>query len=258
MLNFRSASILMVILAVLVLLLMIFQPQSWWLLIPVATFYLLMLVLGSVDIRSGFYLQAQFKGDTSEKIVTLTFDDGPDPVNTPKILEILEKYHVPATFFVVGHKARQYEDLLMLIDQNGHLIGNHSFSHAFFFDLFGRKKMEQDLLKAEGIIKKLTGRRPLLFRPPYGVTNPTVAKVVKKLGYKVIGWSARSLDTTIKDAEKIAGRVIGKLHPGAVILMHDTQNITPAALEKVINKAKDKGYRFVGLEEMFSFEAYEN
>jgi len=115
--------------------------------------------------------------------------------------------------------------------------------------------MEQDLLKAEEIIFKSAGKRPLLFRPPYGVTNPTVAKVVKKLGYSVTGWSVRSFDTTIKNADKLAERVIKRLHPGAVVLMHDTQDVTPEAVEIIIRKATGKGYRFAGLEEILGIEA---
>jgi peptidoglycan/xylan/chitin deacetylase (PgdA/CDA1 family) len=91
------------------------------------------------------------------------------------------------------------------------------------------------------------------FRPPYGVTNPTVAKVAKKLGYRVIGWSVRSLDTTIKDPVKVAERVNRRLHPGAVILMHDTRKDLPVILENVIKNALEKGYRFVGLEEMMGY-----
>jgi len=258
MLNLRSASILMIILAAVVILLMIFQPHLWWIFLLLTAVYLLMLIAGSFNIGSNFYLRALCRGTKPEKVLALTFDDGPDEIITPKVLAILEKNNIPATFFIIGKKAEKQVDMIQLIMTKGHLISLHSYDHAFFFDLYRKEKMEQDLLKTEEIIMKATGKKPLLFRPPYGVTNPTLAKVVKKLGYKVIGWSVRSFDTAIKDAEKIAGRVIGKLHPGAVILMHDTQNITPEALEKVIIMAKEEGYRFVGLDEMFGVEAYKN
>ena len=181
----------------------------------------------------------------------MTFDDGPDETYTPRILEILEKNQVRATFFIIGSKAEKQENLVRIIVSKGHVIGNHSYTHAFFFDFFGRKKMEQDLLKAEGIIMRATGKRPLLFRPPYGVTNPVLAKVVKRLRYNVIGWSVRSFDTTTKIPEKVAQRIIKRLHPGAVVLMHDTLDVTAKSLEKVILKIKEEGYRFVSLEELF-------
>ncbi len=257
MLKFRTAGVLAVILAVPVFLLMIFHPQYWWLLLPIIALYLVMIVMGSVNIRSGFYLQALCKGKATEKIIALTFDDGPDPVNTPLVLDILDKQHIRATFFLIGMKAEKHPGLVSLIHSEGHLTGVHSYSHSFLFDFLSSGKMEQDLSMAEGIIMKLTGKRPVLFRPPYGVTNPAVAKAVKKLGYKVIGWSVRSLDTRIKDADGIAERVTRKLHPGAVILMHDTQDATPVALEKIIKRAKEEGYRFAGIEEMPGVEVFE-
>jgi peptidoglycan/xylan/chitin deacetylase (PgdA/CDA1 family) len=248
----------MAILAFMVFLLMDARIESLWIIIPLVLIYLALLVIFSVRIKSGFYVNAFYKGNTNEKIVALTFDDGPDAGNTSKILDILEKYHVPATFFIIGRKAEEQQELLKLIISKGHRLGNHSYGHDFFFDFFGRKKMEQDLLKAGEIILKATGKRPLLFRPPYGVTNPVVAKVVKKLGYSVIGWSVRSFDTTTKDAEKVAARVIKRLHPGAVILMHDTQDVTAEALEKMILKILEEGYRLVGLEELSGIKAYKN
>jgi peptidoglycan/xylan/chitin deacetylase (PgdA/CDA1 family) len=257
MLNFRTTTIALLIFAALVLILLFFNIRLGMFPILAIIVWLILLIIGSVNICSGFYIKVFCKGKASEKIITLTFDDGPDGIITPKVLAILAKYNIPATFFVIGKKAEKQADLIQRIITKGHLIGLHSYGHAFFFDLYRRGKMEQDLRKAEGVIMKVTGKRPLLFRPPYGVTNPTLAKVVKKYGYYVIGWSIRSLDTTIKDAEKIAARIIGKLHPGAVILMHDIQNITPEALEKVIVRAKEEGYRFVGLEKMFGIEAFE-
>jgi peptidoglycan-N-acetylglucosamine deacetylase len=254
MLNFRSASIFMAILAFMVFLLMDARIEALWIILPLTVIYLLILVVGSVRISSGFYLQVLCKGTVKEKVVALTFDDGPDPVITPRVLEILEKHQIPATFFVIGRKAKNQEDLIRLIISKGHNIGNHSFSHHFLFDLFKRKNMEQDLVKAEMIIKDLSGKKPLLFRPPYGVTNPVLAKVVKRLGYQVIGWSIRSFDTTKKDAQKVTKRVIKGLHPGAVILMHDAQAVAPKALENIIIKAKEQGYRFVGLDEIFGIE----
>lgn len=258
MLNFRSASILMNILSVPAIVLVIYRPELWWILVPIISLYILMLVTGSIYIRSNFYIQALCRGTKSEKVTSLTFDDGPDKIITPKVLAILEKHNIQATFFLIGNKAKKNSGLLRQIIAKGHLVGMHSYSHGFFFDFYLKRNMEQDLLKTEEAIMCITGKKPLLFRPPYGVTNPTLATIVKELGYQVIGWSVRSMDTAIKDAGRISERVMRKLHPGAVILMHDTKNITPEAIEMVIIKAKEEGYRFVGLEEMLGIEAYEN
>jgi peptidoglycan-N-acetylglucosamine deacetylase len=110
--------------------------------------------------------------------------------------------------------------------------------------------MEQDLQKADELIMKVTGNKTLLFRPPYGVTNPVLARVVKKLGYRAIGWSVRSLDTVLKDEGKVIERIKDRLHPGAVILMHDDREVTVRVIEKIIFMVKEEGYRFVGIEEM--------
>jgi len=250
MLNFRTASIYLIILAVAGFLLMIINIQFGWLLAVIAVLYICLLVIGSVKTCSGFYIDVFCRGGTDEKRVALTFDDGPDAINTPMILELLEKHKVPATFFIIGSKAENQHELLRQMDAKGHLLGNHSYSHVFFFDLFGGKKMERDLMKTDELIRKITGKNPGLFRPPYGVTNPVLAKVVKKLGYKAIGWSVRSLDTVIKDEEKILERVTDRLHPGAVILMHDNRDMAVKVLEELILRIKDEGYRFVKVEDI--------
>jgi peptidoglycan-N-acetylglucosamine deacetylase len=256
MLTFRSASIGFLFLAVSLALLTTFFNNLLTLkllliLIPVSGMgFLVVLCIGSVRICSGFYLNVFCRKKTTEKIVALTFDDGPDSIYTIAILDVLEKQDVPAVFFVIGRKAELHQDILRIIDKKNHLIGNHSYSHAFLFDLFGRKKMERDLIKTDDVIRNITGKKPVLFRPPYGVTNPVVAKVVKKLDYKAIGWSVRSLDTVKKDENKLVKRIRKGLHPGAVILMHDDREITAKVLEKVILMVKNEGYRFVGLKEM--------
>ena len=254
MLNFRTTTIALLIFAALVLILFFFNIRLGMFPILAIIVWLILLVTGSVNICQGFYIKAFCKGKTSKKLITLTFDDGPDAKNTPLVLEILDKHHIPATFFLIGNKAEKQVELVRLIFSRGHLIGLHSYSHHFFFDFFSRKKMEQDLLKAEGIIMEATGKKPLLFRPPYGVTNPVLAKVVKKMGYKVIGWSVRSFDTIKKDEDGIVERIKRGLHPGAVILMHDDREITAKLLEKVILMIMEEGYRFVGLEEVLGID----
>ena len=249
MLNYRSASTAYILLAALVLLLMTGWPVVGWLLVPLTILYVILLVLGSVKICMSFYVPAHCKIDTLENKALLTFDDGPDEQFTPAILEILDRHRVKAIFFLIGRHAENHPALVRQITESGHTIGLHSYGHAFWFDLYGREKMERDLQRAEEIISGITGKKTSLFRPPYGVTNPVLAKVVKKLGYKVTGWSVRSCDTMGKDAEKIAGRVIKGLHPGAVILMHDTVEFTPAALEIIIAGARAKGYTFAGPDE---------
>ena len=250
MLNFRTANRYLLIFAVAAILLMIINLQFGWLLLILALLYVYVLVRGAINIRLGFYLDVMCKVNTQDKVAALTFDDGPDENHTLQILHILQKQDVKAGFFIIGHKAEKNQEIVKKIHEAGHTIGNHSYSHAFLFDLFGRKKMEQDLQKTDQLIERITGSRPSFFRPPYGVTNPTVAKVVKKRGYKAVGWSVRSLDTVVQDEDKIVERIMDRLQPGAVILMHDDREITAKVLESVILKIKKEGYRFVTLKEI--------
>lgn len=250
MLTFRSASLITAILAVAIALLMFISPDFARLFILLSISYMTLLVIGSGKICSGFYLRAQCRLNTAEKAIALTFDDGPDPANTQEILAILDMHDIQATFFLIGERAERHKEIVKEIHRKGHTFGIHSYSHGFFFDLYGRKKMEQDLLRCEQVIFEITGERPVMFRPPYGVTNPVLAKVVRKLGYKVIGWSLRSFDTKIKDEEKLADRVIKGLHPGAIVLLHDDREITAKVLERIILMIKNEGFRFAGLDEI--------
>jgi peptidoglycan/xylan/chitin deacetylase (PgdA/CDA1 family) len=264
MLNFRNTALAMIVLAIVVLILFLIglKPGMFPLVFLVAWVFLL--VLGSVKICMNFYVRAFCRGRTKEKVITLTFDDGPDPEVTPAVLDLLRKRQIKAAFFTIGKKADKHPEILQKIQAEGHAIGLHSYSHGYFFDLYGRKKMERDLVKVlewkGGKVEQgpsfvgMTGGKKILFRPPYGVTNPTVARVVRKLGLSVIGWSVRSLDTSIKDPVKVAQRVNSRLHPGAVVLMHDTRSDLPVILENVIQHALEQGYRFVGLEEMMASE----
>jgi peptidoglycan-N-acetylglucosamine deacetylase len=214
------------------------------------------MVIGSMKICMNFYLNAYCKGETNEKVISLTFDDGPDPEVTNEVLKVLQKFKIEAAFFVIGSKAENNPDLVKQILEDGHAVGIHSYRHDFFFDFYGRKKMERDLEEGwkGGRVEEWKSGEGVLFRPPYGVTNPTLARVVKKMGLVVIGWSIRSLDTTIKDPRKVADRIKNRLHPGAVVLLHDTRKDLPGIVEEVIVFAKDNGYRFVGVEEMMGFQ----
>lgn len=247
MLTFRKASLITTVMAAAIALLTVVSADFAWLFIPVVITYLALLVIGSVKICSGFYLQAICRLDTTENKICLTFDDGPDEETTPKILDILDSQNIKATFFIIGEKAERHREIVKEIHRKGHAIGIHSYSHAFFFDLYGKKKMERDLLKCEQAIFEITGEKPLLFRPPYGVTNPAMARVVKKLGYRVVGWSVRSFDTKINDDKKLVDRVIKGLQPGAIILLHDNQEITANVLGSVISRINERNFRFVRL-----------
>ena len=130
---------------------------------------------------SGFHYPLVYSGGSRKgKSVSLSFDDGPDPVLSPEILDVLKKYKVPAGFFLIGKKISGNEALVKRICEEGHIIGNHSFSHSNLWDFMSSEKMAADIEKTVSAIRDVTGKSPRYFRPPYGVINPMVNKAVKK------------------------------------------------------------------------------
>ncbi|MCD4793433.1 MAG: polysaccharide deacetylase family protein [Bacteroidales bacterium] len=170
--------------------------------------------------------------------IHLTFDDGPDPNTTPKILKVLKKYNKKATFFCIGEKIEKHPEILKQIAEQGHEIGNHSYSHSYYFDFFRTSKVIKELDKTNKLIKKISGKDCIIFRPPFGVTNPNIAKAVKKLNLETIGWSIRSLDT-VKDKKTVLKR-LEKAKPGNIVLFHDTKTNTVEILEEFLRLKNKK------------------
>ncbi len=221
----------------------------WWLLLPILLFNGL-LVYGSMYVCSQFYSPVICEGDKSQKQIALTFDDGPVLDVTDQVLQVLSEHNVKGTFFCIGERLAQNRELGQRIHQEGHLLGNHSFHHGFWFDLLPAAKMERELWQTDEEIAAITGEQPEWLRPPYGVTNPALAKAAQQTGHKLAGWSVRSMDTVNKDAKAIAENVKRQLKPGAIILFHDSQPLLPEVLEDVIAFAKKEGYELRRFDEM--------
>ncbi len=219
-------------------------------LIVITIVYIVLMAVGSAVIQKNYYLKAINRGRRDEAKVALTFDDGPDENTTPAILEILEKHKVKAAFFVIGSKIEKNRRVLKLISDKGHLIGNHSWSHSSLFDFFLPRRMADEIDKTGNLIEDVTGEKPEFFRPPFGVTNPFLAKAIKRTGYKVMGWSLRTFDTT-KGKEFILRKIETKLSNGDIILLHDTKPETVELLEDAISIIKNKGFEIVRADEMF-------
>ena len=218
------------------------QFSIWYLIIWVKLFAIIQFC-GAYFIGLNFHLKSTNSLNTTEKKVLLTFDDGPH-ANTVKVLEVLKKHDVKATFFIIGKNIAGNEAILKQIVAEGHQIGNHSFSHHNFIDLWSTKKVTKDFASCQKLIEEYQPNTTL-FRQPYGVTNPNIARAVKTLNLQSIGWNVRSYDTSIKDVEKIKQRVISQLKPGAIILLHDRLDFMPELLETLIPAIKEKGYGFV-------------
>lgn len=210
---------------------------------------------GASNIQSNFHLKAICSIEANEKTIALTFDDGPS-TETLAILDVLKEFNYKATFFCIGKHVAGREDILQRIHSDGHTIGNHSFSHGFFFDLKTTGGFITELLKASESIRKVIGKTPLLFRPPYGVTTPALSRAIKKLNYTTIGWNIRSLDTAIKDKNQVLQRIKNRLKPGSIILLHDTISGNALLLKELLTFLKTENYSVVSLESLINKKAY--
>lgn len=259
MLTFRNINIISLLLLVSMLLCDFFIPSlstSIWIYSILGLCWLTITSIGSFNITWNYHLKAINKGTTSEKKIVLTFDDGPNKTYTPLVLELLTKYNATATFFCIGKHIEQHPDLVKEIVSQGHIIGNHSYSHSNFFDFYGTKKVIAELEKTDALVTNITGKKMNLFRPPYGVTNPSIAKAIKHSKHQVIGWNVRSLDTVLKDPKKSINRIIPKIKPGAIVLLHDSHENSVAILEQLLIFLHDNNYQTVSLEALVNTKAY--
>lgn len=183
---------------------------------------------------------------TGSKTIALTFDDGPSADYTPQVLALLERYKAKGTFFCIGEKIKRFPELTKTIHAKGHAIGNHSFSHRNSFPIFSTNRIVRELEQTNQWIYDTTGAECQLFRPPFGVTNPNIAKAVKQLSMCSIGWNIRSYDTS-KHPDKVIKAVIKKIKPGAIILLHDDRPHAPKILEAILLYAQENHYTCVAL-----------
>ncbi len=257
MLNFRNTRIIFVI-AILSLIGYDFNHDvSVWGYIAIVVVYSFVLFLGSYFIQSGFFLKAFCSGSNSKNQIAITFDDGPHE-NTNSILDALKEYKATGNFFCIGKNFQGKEAIVKRIADEDHVVSNHSFSHNNFFDFFSVKKLDEDVSKTDELIFQITGKKNKLFRPPFGVATPNIARMMKAKKYSVIGWSVRSYDTTIKDHDKLMNRIFSRIKNGSVILLHDTTPGIEIVVRKILEYARDRNFKVVSIEEMFKIKAYES
>jgi peptidoglycan-N-acetylglucosamine deacetylase len=256
MLTFRNTTIFFIVLLV-ALIGYHWQHDLPFFIYPVVLLiWSLLLFRGSYYVGSQFYIKTICAAVTRQKVIAISFDDGPVPDYTPQVLQVLQEHQVPAAFFCIGKRVLEHPGLFKQVHEQGHIIGNHSYSHATWFDLYSSTKMYADLQQMDAAMQEVLGLKPLLFRPPYGVTNPNLAKAIRKGGYIPVGWNVRSLDTVIKDNDKLLQRVVKGVRPGAVILFHDTSKATLDMLPAFIAHVRGEGYDIVRLDKMLNLSAY--
>ncbi|GAB6100619.1 hypothetical protein JCM16358_24980 [Halanaerocella petrolearia] len=195
------------------------------------------------------------------KKIALTFDDGPDTKYTPRILEILKKYNVKATFFLLGKLAEKHPEVVRKIKADGHIIANHSWSHANLTKL-SKAELSQELNDTSKALERITNYKTILLRPPYGAVSDKLLDRLKGTDYEIIHWSVDSLDWKSKTKEEILNRVLPKIHDGANILFHSaggpTQDLSPTvkALPVIIETLRERGYKLVTVDKLYSLPAY--
>ncbi len=257
MLTYRNTAILFIILLAGMMVADIYLPFSkgWYVLLFAA--WMALLVLGSIKMKMHFYIRSVMGGNPCKKEVAFSFDDGPDSEITPKVLEILREHGIKAVFFTVGSKIEGNTRLVKQMDEEGHLVGGHSFSHHFFFDLMPYSRLKNELESTEDLIFKITGKKIKWFRPPYGVTNPSLARAIRHMGYLPVGWTLKSLDTVIDNERELVERIRSKIRPGDLLLFHDTKPVLTRALPLLIRYLNEQQYRIVSPDELLKTGAYE-
>lgn len=176
----------------------------------------------------------------------LTLDDGPDPQDTPAVLNLLREYGVKATFFVIGEKAKEHPELIQKIIAEGHQLGNHSHSHPQgSFWCLGPQRTQREIVRCQEAIADITGDAPAIFRAPVGHHNLFVHPVLRKQGMKLIGWTSRGLDGVSKDVDLITSRLKSTMAPGSIILAHEGNGIASEVVTAVLDHAKKEGWSFI-------------
>lgn len=228
-----------------------------WLYVLFVFIWINITAIGSFQIKWNYHLQSfNYNYKISENLVSITFDDGPNVDFTPKILSLLNEYDAKATFFLIGKNAEENPELVKQILQDGHSIGNHSYSHPKNFGFFSSEKIVSELKKTNTMINEITGKEMKLFRPPFGVTNPNIKKALKQTGHYSIGWSKRSMDTTNLSKAQTLKRITTNLRKGDIILLHDNNSKTVAVLEQLLLFLKSQELQSVPVERLLEIEAY--
>lgn len=189
-----------------------------------------------------------------EKVVALTYDDGPHPLYTPEILAILDHYHVKATFFMIGQLMEKYPEIVRDVLAKGHSIGNHTYTHPSNIEADTSAQVIRELEKCELVVERFSGKRAYLFRPPRGLVDSTVFNIAREEGYRTILWTVCADHHDAPTPQQMARRVIKLIRPGGIILIHDgtfsSRWKDVQATPLIIEALKKRGYRFVTVPEL--------
>ena len=258
MITHKNISLFFIFLLLLLIILNLYTAISFWWFAITILIWLGINAVGSARISSNYHVKAFCHNSSeSEKKIAITFDDGPS-VFTLEILDLLKNYDAKATFFCIGKNVEAHPEIIRQIISEGHLVGNHSYNHSKFFDFYNTKKIIEEINKTDLVLEQFTTKKINFFRPPYGVTTPSIRRALKVTKHKVIGWNIRSLDGGIKNQDLIFNRIIKRVSPGGIVLLHDTALHSVLVLEQFLQFLQQQDYQVVSVEELLSLKAYKS
>jgi len=198
---------------------------------------------------------------TDKKRAVLTFDDGPSPIWTPKILDELKSVNVKATFFMIGHHVQKYPEIARRVAEEGHTIGNHGYAHSVMF-YYTPAEIEEEIKYTEYVIKKITAQTTQYFRPPKAWLRNNIKEKINDMGYQIILWSLNSKDWVSFNHKSIVQYISKNIKNGDILLFHDSGNVasteggnrrqTVKAISLLARTLRDKGFEFVTIEELIN------
>jgi peptidoglycan/xylan/chitin deacetylase (PgdA/CDA1 family) len=230
---------------------LLLAPLPLWIALLAFASYGAIVLAGVLLPQLEMYGPVVWRGPRGSASVALTFDDGPHPEHTLRVLDILDDYGVKATFFVLGSKADKHPQIIAEIAQRGHEIGVHGYDHDRFSSLRTAARIEADVARAIAVVERITGVRPTLYRPPVGHVSPRTDTAASRLDLDIVAWSVRGRDG-VEGARpaQVAARVIRGLKPGAIVLLHDAaehDDRVPASIEAlpaILRAAASQGLSF--------------
>lgn len=240
-------------------------PRGWpaWIVSAIALATVGFFAYAIAAPSSQFFARVVHRLAHGDRAVALTFDDGPDPVVTPRILDILQAHGAQATFFVVGERAARHPELIRRMRDDGHSVGTHTQHHRLRFHFSGPAYIRAEIHAAVDVVGGILARRPTLFRPPQGLRTPLFSSAWRTLrGFACVTWSVRGLDSLPTTASAIVRRIENRLEPGAIIALHDGTGFgggsdrepTITALPTLLAACRRRGLRCVALAEFGSAE----
>ena len=212
--------------------------------------------IGSAGVDELRNYRAVYLGDTSEKVIYLTFDAGYENGFTEKILDVLKKHNAPAAFFLVGNYLSTQPDLVRRMVADGHIVGNHTMHHYDMSRLSDRAAFEKELKDLEKLYQETVGQpMPKFYRPPQGIYSESNLRHAKEMGYRTVFWSLAYVDwnnDSQPTKEQAFSKLLPRIHNGAVVLLHSTSKTNAEILDELLSTWENQGYRFDTIDRLFA------